>query len=385
MAVETTSPAAFTATWRDQENRILGQAHGGTMCWSPRLPWRLRVTAEDIDLIVPCGECPGCLEFYRRRLAGRLSSKYVESAAPLYLVRVYAPLERHAELSRKLHRRRGLELEPGFLRLGATSFGVISRERHALPGAVSRMGLGARVEAIRLKRGKRAWRAATGGMLVDREVYGEETNRYYITGLPRAEREDWTVVTNARAKGYSPDQSPRAWRRGQVILVPPAVWMLSRNDRRDVRSALGRADSPERVRAVMARVIEMAARKVKSSATSPAVRPVLASPPRSDAMARRKNINIAGGSPPPPSLSPLPHPQGGGDLSSVHSAGADPPIEAAGDGLWHDVPEFVPRWIARLPEDRLTTLNRKQYNARRERRLLDEALARLKAKMSGRS
>ena len=139
----------FAATWRNSEGEIVDSTFGGTMCWMPLKPWSLRIARDDWTGIVPCGECPGCLEFYRRRLCDRLRAKYRDLEvralrasgrgraraasrpnAPepaLYLNRIYAPLEHHAALSRKLHRRRGLELEPGFLRLGATSFAVIAR------------------------------------------------------------------------------------------------------------------------------------------------------------------------------------------------------------------------------------------------------------------
>ena len=220
---EQATGAAFAATWRNQEGDVVGTAFGGTMCWMPRKPWTLRIVREGYAHIIRCGECPGCLEFERRRVAGRLATKYCakreqrevgagkptcrrpasqsEETGALFLVRIYAPLEEHAALSHKLHRRRRLELEPGFYRLGADSFACISRARSFPPLALRGKPLRVRIEPILLRRGRRAWRALTAGILVRREVYGEDLNRWYCRGLPKAVQEKWEVDRHAGFKG----------------------------------------------------------------------------------------------------------------------------------------------------------------------------------------
>lgn len=375
----------LAATWRNQEGAIVGSTFGGTMCWMPLKPWSLRITREDYTAIVPCGECPGCLEFYRRRFASRLKVKYAIFGISLYLVRISAPLEQHAALSRKLHRRRGHQLEPGFIRLGATSFAVLSREKSVTHLSLTRMRLAHRVEAVRLKRGRRAFAAATSGMLVAREVYGEQTNRFYLPGLPPAQKESWNVLTQSRSTGYSRASSPRAWKRGDLVLVPPTIWQLGRADRRTLRRDLGRASSPEGVARVMAMVSEVLARRDQSSLLGPAARPVLSREQVVESYRLRAVKKFDASASEPTSQSPSPPSEGGSYVSSVHMGGAGPPRSAGGDGLYHDVRPFVPRHIPQLPEDSLTDLTAKQFNKRRERRLLDEQLERIRERAKGRT
>ena len=125
---------AFAATWRKPETgEIVGTTWGGTMCWWPRRPWAMKFAGDGFEGIVRCGECPGCLEFDRRRLADRLHAKYSSQAEPrprtpkrpprdagprstehpprFFMIRISAPLVDQATLSHKLHRRRGVELE----------------------------------------------------------------------------------------------------------------------------------------------------------------------------------------------------------------------------------------------------------------------------------
>jgi hypothetical protein len=395
----------FAATWRNSKGEIVGSTFGGTMCWMPLKPWSLRISREDWTGIVPCGECPGCLEFYRRRLADRLDAKYgvpregqhrtrVKPEAPgdhrsgsarpiLYLIRIYAPIEQHAALSRKLHRRRGLELEPGFIRLGATSFAVLSHARRSPPLTLNGEVLETRTEPILLSRGRRAWRSATAGMLVAREAYGEQRNRWYIRGLPAAEKESWNVLSQAGEKGYSRARDPRVWKHGNLTLVPPEIWSLGRGDRRTLRRDLGAASSPEGVARVMAMVSALVARKSQSSLIGPAGRPVLTREQvlESYAMAARRSKAASGSE--RPLISPSPPSEGGGYISSVHIGGADPPGERSKPADFAGLEPWTPRHFAALPEDSLSELTQKQYLHRKHRKLLDEQLERISQRLKG--
>lgn len=403
--VERGSGAELAATWRDQDDRIVGQAFGGTMCWMPRKPWSLRIIAEDYTHVVPCGECPGCLEFYRRRLADRLKSKYqsgivrdaavrigtgisgaTTAASPstsLFLVRIYAPLRDHAALSRKLHRRRGLELEPGFLRLGATSFAVLARDGGPVRLAIAALGLDCRVEALHLNRGRRAWRAATGGMLVRREVYGEQTNRFYLPGLPVAERGRWDVKTGAGQLGYDRRRSPRAWGRGNLVLVPPLVWILGRGDRSALRRRFNGADSPEAVRALTSEVYDLVAR-ISQSSSQPAARSAVPGLPPAVEQLRVARKNVVADKPlPNPSSPPLPLLRGGGYVSSIHSHGAIGPPAAADPVVHFGIAPFRPKYAAAIPDDELTDLTDRQFRERQKRRAWDEQVDRVFKKIDG--
>lgn len=403
---EQATGAAFAATWRNQAGDVVGTAFGGTMCWMPRKPWTLRIVREGYAHIVRCGECPGCLEFERRREAARLAAQYpassvriarrgitsvvstrpatVSATTKLYLIRIYAPLEEHAALSHTLHRRKRLELEPGYWRLGADSFAVISRSRVLPPLYLDGAPLRVRVEPILLRRGKRAWRSLTGGILVGRAVYGEQTNRWYCRGLPKAERGKWEVDRHAGIKGYSRASSPRAWKDQRVVLMPPEVWKLGRADRRTLRRDLSSARSPEGVARVMGFVADVLAKREASSLIGPAVRPLLTSDQVKQwygDMARRKAARTESERTDPSSS---PSSGEGGYVSSGHSAGAGPPRSLTGERLREGFEPWTPIHLPKLPEDSLTELTHKQWLHRKTRRELDQHLEELRIKIKER-
>lgn len=264
---------AFAATWRDQSGQVVGTTSAHTMCLWPRLPWRIRFYRDGWEGVIPCRECPGCLELQRLKLSERLFTKYggisargaarnsitdqsiargaAHDSSRLFYVRIYAPKALHAAMSHALHRRRRLQLEPGFYRLGATSFALISRDAPFLSRVLKRLGVKFRLEPLKLGRGRRAFRPLTAGLLVSRPVYGENVNRFYARGLPKSDRQKWEVKKLAQYRSYDRARSPRAWSGSKLVLVPPAVWELSRTDRRALRGQLLRQSDPEGVRKVM--------------------------------------------------------------------------------------------------------------------------------------
>lgn len=378
------SGRAFAATWRDERGDVVATTHGATMCLWPRKPWRIRISRERFEHVIRCGECPGCLEFDRRRLAERLHSKYrglaqatrrgavrgndptrrhsAQVVSQLFVVRIWAPIELHAQLAHRLHRRRGLELEPGMWRLGASSFALISRAVAPLRSLLKRLGVKFRIEPLRLSRGRRAWRVLTAGMLVAREVYGEQRNRFYARGLPPADRQKWEVQKIGTYRGYDSVRSPRAWKDRGVVLVPPDVWRLSRTDRRSLRGLLTRQPDPEGVSRVMGLVAETIRQNASRFHVSAPPKAVLS---REDVTAwyqrnaeRSKARTIVTGR--DPDLPPLS--EAGGYVSSEHSQG-----------------ELMPRELERQ--------RRKEWLDAKKRRAIEESMEiieRMKAKAKGR-
>jgi hypothetical protein len=111
-------------------------------------------------------------------------------------------------------------------------------------------------------------------MVVSRQAYGEQVKRHYLPGLPPAEKEKSEIVRIPYERGYDNRRSPRAWARGELVLVPPAVWSMQSRDRRRVRNLLSHARDPESVGAVMTLVTAVA-----SAFASPAIdaaKPLLA-------------------------------------------------------------------------------------------------------------
>ena len=343
---------AFGATWRDQATgEVVGTTWGGTMCWWPRRPWAIKFAGDGFEGVVRCGQCPGCLEFDRRRLADRLHVKYSPvpgtpfgksgaappasgnrlrtSVAHLFVIRIWAPLADHAALSHKLHRRRGLELEPGFFRLGSRSFALLSREMTHIRAILRSLGLEHRIEAVRMRRRRRAWRVITAGVLVAREVYGEQVKRWYAPGLPPAAKQSWEVEKHAMEKPWHRTSGARARRSGSVVLVPPEVWRLRPTERRLLRREYASATSPEGVERVMGLVAAALAGQTRQfNLIEPAEGRLSREQVQAwyQEMARKRKARTDS---PSPSGSDSPPAEGGGYVSSVHSSGADPPGESA--------------------------------------------------------
>jgi len=222
------------------------------------------------------------------------------------------------------------------------------------------------------------------GILVARQAYGEHLNRWYCRGLPPAEREKWEVDRHAGAKGYKRASSPRAWKGGRLVLVPPEVWGLGRADRRTLRRDLNTAVNPEGVARVMELVATALQKRELSSLIGPAARPVLTSDQVKEwyaTMARRKAARTESER---TDLSSLPSSEKGGYTSSGHSSGAPPPRDGAGERLYREMAPFNPLHLSRLPEDSLTELTWKQRMRRRQRRELDEHLEGLRKRIAER-
>jgi hypothetical protein len=340
--------ATFAATWRDEETgEILGYTLGDTMCRSPRRPWAMTGTDDEWQFPLPCGECDGCLERIRRALADRLNSKYgkpgraskenttsaaatyatagVTYSASLWLIRIWYPKELQVELSAKLHRRRGLDLEPGFFRLGTSSFAVLARSKEATPLLLRRLGLRHRVEPIRLSRGRRAWRRLTSGILVARVVYGEEVKRWYARGLPGAERMRWDVVKKAMQKPWRRRTGARVRTGRKIILVPPVIWSMNGDRFKEYREAAASAVSPEEAEGNKRWLAELVAGVATHSKLEAPAQPALSREAVQRfyaGMASRKNQGATETSAAAPNPSTL---LGGGLQSSRHLSSNEPP------------------------------------------------------------
>lgn len=314
------------------------------MCWFPRKPGALRIRDEDFEHVIRCGDCPGCIELERRRLADRLVARYPDHNAELWLVRIHCSQREASGLCHNLHRRRSLTLEPGLFRLGVSSFAVLARAKGPIAAALRTLGLPHRIERIRFSRGRRAWRAITAGLLVSRERYGEQVKRWYCRGLPPAERKRWEVVSKPYQKGYSKSRSPRAWKRGSLVLVPPEVWQLGRHDRRTVRELLRKAPDPESAKVVIDLVAAVTTKLAGHFQSIAAPKGRLSREQVQSwykAMAEKKaaSAHSGSGSEILPPLSEV-----GGYVSSVHSTSADAPklttdeelqaIGKSGDPVW---------------------------------------------------
>lgn len=373
----------FAARWCDVDGEEKGTTFGGTMCWFPIKPWRLKIVGDGFEHVVPCRTCPGCLEFLRRWLSERLHALFSDRRGKFYLVRIWATLSQHSAVAHRLHRTIGLELEPGLYRLGAGSMGLLSRERKRVVAVLRRWGLHFRIEPIHLRRGRRAWNGLTAGLLVSRAVYGEQTKRWYARGLPRLAKPKWEVVKIGTYRTYDRVSSPRARRADGLVLVPPKAWKMRRTDRRIVRECLARAASPEAATLAIRVVAELVAKVAKPITVS--------APPKSadelDRIRRTYQLvaELQGHGTEhsvDPNLTPTPE-RVGGYVSSEHPKGDWLVNLLSGLAAAMRGPPQEPELWERERQDQA---GRKEFERRRTQKLdqkLQQAFQRLRAKITG--
>lgn len=242
--------AAFkptAATWRDERGQITQATDASTMCWAPRVYGHLRAVGEDgFSTILPCYNCPGCREFERRRLEKRLKQRYQDYGGELFAFTIKAPLKEQARLSSNLHRRPGLQLEPGFFRYGPDHFLLLARSRQPLEAILEKCDRPYTVQKVRKPGRRRQWAPVSAGLLIAREKYGQDTNRWYARGLPPAEKHNWTIERADNHERFDWRSAPRAWRTNGTSLRPPEAWQNhGRNGRSHLIAIQSVARTPE--------------------------------------------------------------------------------------------------------------------------------------------
>lgn len=392
-------PRDSFASWR-RDGEPPRYVPATTMCVSPRLPHRLRARREGFETTIRCGDCPGCREFEVLRLERRLVQTYAAivasaddngcrdraqvSAIPkkiaprLSAVRIYCPAEMHASMSRRIHRWRGVEIEPGFFRAGVDSFIVLSREHRELVARLRRRRF--RVHAWPVKRLDRqvSWRAVARGLIVARSAYGENINRYYRRGLAPAAREHFEVVRINEYKRFDRARDPRATSERLGDLVPAEVLEVRRGFRLRMRNAFRFATTPEAVDSIMPEVLALVRRVAKPlvvSAVPKSAEEIERSRRAYQHVARLEMERSADPrSQDSPSLSfegrvtellDNSSSQIGRPMSSIHSSGAPPPRTRDSIKAEAEAVEAAEK-------------ARKDFHAQRTKKKLDDALNRLR-------
>lgn len=223
----------------------------------------------------------------------------------------------------------------------------------------------------------------TAGLLVSREVYGEQVNRWYARGLPVLSKKKWEVIKIDAYKAYDRWRAPRARRAGGLVLVPPEVWKMRRADRRTVQRCLERAASPEAAIAAIAVVAELVAKVAKPITVS-------AVPKSALELERQREFNVRmsgreASARTDESVSDLtsPLPRGEGYISSEHSNCPDHAGARAGPALTRSVSSVPPEWMKRELELEASRKASTEALARRHQNKLHQALERLKTKLLG--
>lgn len=369
-----TEARAFGATWRDEvTGEIVGTAFGGTVCWFPRKPWTLKLGDPDWEFPPRCRECPGCLELDRRYLADRLKAKYPPTGkqkakcthgvkvskcascqidqSPLFAVRIQAHTYFQASLSRKLHRRPALELEPGFWRMGTASFAVLTRNPKGTVAALKLRGIEAKAYKINLSRGRRAWQPLTAGISVTREAYGENLNRFYARGLPKREKLTWKVNKSAMQKPWRRATGPRVRTGRGVVLVPPELWKMPRTIRRELRALMAAATTPEETKQALQVIADAFGGRSQQLNSNPQRGALLTREQVAESYRLRDERKAAlRSSLPEGSSNTLSFPERG-YVTSIHSRGSPTPQNYSDAELLELGPSGKPKWIEREHAD----------------------------------
>jgi hypothetical protein len=227
------------ATFRDRDNHVVGTTWGGTWCWHPVNPAKYASESEDgTDAhLIRCRRCPGCMELDRRELAERLVLTFNKEEGNVWVVVIEVVLAEAGEAVRKFALTLSGAKSWGWCRIGASRIAVIvagqkPRSRVRQPS----IGCSVCWHRVLVKRKRRAWSMVTAGMLYSRDVYGEQTNRWYMRGLKRVPRAKRVGVWRGRARQKNPElQGGVAGVRDGIRLCPPEAYRPPRLVKRRVR------------------------------------------------------------------------------------------------------------------------------------------------------
>jgi len=243
-----------SGTWRYSSGQIESLADPRTICMEPRRPGKLRARRDGFSAVLRCWQCRGCLELLCRLQAKRLHAKYQNQCDVLWACRIEVTKENCARLNHALHRRPRFELESGLLRDGPRKIIVLARKKKVLENLRRELRADFYIVHISVKRGAAAFRPICAGVLIQREQYGRQKNRWYVPGLPRPEKLDWEIERIPYQKGYDKRRSPRAFRADGRALYPPDLWAGRPRGMRAIRNAYRHASDSDSVRLVDALV-----------------------------------------------------------------------------------------------------------------------------------
>jgi hypothetical protein len=213
------------ATWRDADGRTVATVYGETACRAPRHPRDLAAATDDggFESIMRCRDCDGCRKYEELLLRRRLAEHYKEVTDELWIVTIEAALEEQSGLCARVRRSRFGAFEPGFYRLGVSSFAMVARGERPELSRVRALGARTiRVEKIGRARRPREFRALVRGQLVARGDYTSWKNRFYHRSLAQLPKETFVVERRGGIRKRHPEAKYgfRAWRQGLTLEAP---------------------------------------------------------------------------------------------------------------------------------------------------------------------
>jgi hypothetical protein len=226
------TPSPYAAILRDESGEIIGTTYGCAQCHTPKRSKRGRhrfaaVDADGSETIIRCGDCPGCRELDRQRLAQRLVEHFKEFAGEIWIIVARCEPGCHRRLAAGVHRSNRTAVEPGFFLLAGDHVAFLALGKKPSPVFFRRRASSVRIEKIRRSRGRRAWAIVTAGVAAARsETFEPWQNRFYHRGLkPLARDRDWKFSARF-APGLSKTAHAggvRAFRAGVSIHLPAKI------------------------------------------------------------------------------------------------------------------------------------------------------------------
>jgi hypothetical protein len=212
----------------------VASVYGGTVCLQPVNPRSFAAVATDerYECALPCRVCENCRRWQRLQLRRRLKKGFGSCQEKLWTLQVECSPSSVGRVLRSIRRTMTPSCWQGFVRSGTDGVVIIVAGARPTLSAkiIGQIGSWC-VKRVKDSKRLRAWRVATAGLLVSRDSFGENVNRYYIRGLPKLDRELMQIETQGGLRKRHPEsqQGFRAWRDG-LTLYPAA------KSRREIRS-----------------------------------------------------------------------------------------------------------------------------------------------------
>ena len=212
----------YAGTWRDANQDVVATVYGGTQCQAPRDPRSLAAVTADggYEAILRCRDCEGCRRYEKLLLQRRLAEHFKDHEGELWALTLTGPVEFENPLKLPSSLTRWLPACVGMIRRGLHGLVLIvagSRPPRRAPS--SPPGWRLTVEKLMASRGARAFAKCASGLMIPREQYGRQTNRWYVRGLKPLPKETFIVQRQGGIRKRHPEAKGglRAWRDGFTL------------------------------------------------------------------------------------------------------------------------------------------------------------------------
>lgn len=238
--------SSYAASWRDEHGGIVASVYGDTICLSPVDARNLAAISADgnYESTLPCRKCEGCRRYQMLVLRRRLVEGFKSCREKLWTLQVDCSPSVRQWVIRTLRR---TMMRTEWLGYCISKDGFVALIAKATQPRLSAWITGPtrlyRAKPVKARARLSGWRKLTVGLLIPREVYGEQVNRFYFRGLAPYQREPLEVQTKGGIRKRHPDARAgvRAWRNG--LSLYPSQRCLVREFLSRLRNSCARASA----------------------------------------------------------------------------------------------------------------------------------------------